>query len=58
MNEDTKRRGPRIDADLVGQWGGGEGVRGVGGHPLVGEYGKAQTGTWHSLSLEGDALPS
>ncbi len=35
---------------------GSEG-KGVEGRHLVGEYGGARTGTWHSLSLEGDALP-
>ncbi len=53
-NEDTTREGPRVNADLVGQWEG----RGVEGRPLVREYGEARTGTWNSLSLERDALPS
>ncbi len=53
-NEDTAREGPRVNANLVGQWEG----RGVEGCPQVRKYGEARTGTWHSLSLEGDALPS
>ena len=53
-NEDTTREGPRVNEDLVGQWEG----RGVEGRPLVRECGKTRTGTWHSLSLEGDALAS
>ncbi len=53
-NEDTAREGPRVNANLVGQWEG----RGVEGRPQVREYGEARTGTWHSLSLKGDALPS
>ncbi len=53
-NEDTTREGPRVNAGFVDHWE----ARGKGGGtPSSGEYGGARTGTWQSLSLEGDALP-
>ncbi len=53
-NEDTTEEGPRVNADWWANGREGE----WGGRPMVREYGEARTGTWHSLSLEGDALPS
>ena len=53
-NEDTTRKGPRGNAGLMDQWEARE--RG-GGTPSGVGYGGSRTGTWHSLSLEGDAPP-
>ncbi len=57
MERDTPREGPCVDADSRQHMDMGGGAEG-GGAPASGEYSEAQTGTRHSLSLEGDALPS